>query len=316
METKKLELDDLMSLYQRKNQEFQELLNETIQINKKIHKKKKQTISTIQIKEKQKFDNRLENVLLEISQTLPPQKKEEGIIEKLRKSFLLGSNHRLSNSNTSQDKADPRSQYYKTDKAPIYSGRASGNYLRRKFDTKGSSKRFMEDQQLPQFGKAYGTDKVTISKTRPLAQKEKNEKEERHNSRISDLDISDLSEGSRILRDYQKKMRGKKKKMSRESGQIFIREGSDIEPRKMTDELDSDDLDKRLDDMENHHTILQKQREKREQDRLLQDSDDLSSGNSGDATIKLMNLSQINRDSNSSLSLSMPFESRKVGNYG
>ena len=104
--------------------------------------------------------------------------------------------------------------------------------------------------------------------------------------------------------------------MSRESGQIFIREGSDIEPRKMTDELDSDDLDKRLDDMENHHTILQKQREKREQDRLLQESDDLSSGNSGDATIKLMNLSQINRDSNSSLSLSMPFESRKVGNYG
>ena len=300
-----------MSLYQRKNQEFQELLNETIQINKKIHKKKKQTISTIQIKEKQKFDNRLENVLLEISQTLPPQKKEEGIIEKLRKSFLLGSNHRLSNSNTSKDLADRRSRQHETDEKPIHSGRTSGNYLRRKFDTKGSSKRFMEDQQLPRFGKGYATERVTISKTRPLLEKEKNEKEERRNNRISDMDISDLSEGSRILRVYQKKMR-KKNKMSRESGQIFIREGSDTEPRRMNDTLDSNDLDKRLDDMENHHNILKQQREKREQDRLLKDSDDLSSGNSGDATIKLMNLSQMNRDSNSSLSLSIPFESKQV----
>lgn len=309
METKKSELDGLMALYQQKNQEFQEMLNETIQINKKIHRKKKKKITTIQQKEKRKFDDKLENVLLEISQTIPKEKKEEGIIEKLRKSFLIGSNRGLSNTNTSQDNPIRSKRISERVQSKGFNRQEKfGAYSKPISRKKISNRHFKEDYSLPSFARPYQTEQIQKKWDQRNISKRILNKKEKEKMRISDLEISDLSDGSKILREYQSKMR--KKKMSEESEKIFVRDDSENE-KGMGDSLGSRELDARLEKMEDHERILKEERERREQDELLDDSDELGSEESRDATIKLMNLSQINRDSNSSFDIKSAFDNQK-----
>ena len=95
-------MEDLQALFHKKNEAHEQLLNETIQLNTEIHKRKQSKIDTLKKKEREKFKKRLDQMLKRKKKDVPkrkdksktknkPRKKSLTFFQKIKKSILFQS---------------------------------------------------------------------------------------------------------------------------------------------------------------------------------------------------------------------------------